>query len=491
MPLRVLYFKHIQNKHRDEENGMASSSPITIRHQHPYSSSESDVSDFEDSVDSLGSSPSQPRRGASPATPASQFDPTDVPLGGAQPAPTPSQVANPNNATPALGVPSANAKPEAAKSADEGMQNIIKAYEEAKKAGLDTAISDLVHRIIVFVGHALLFAALVTLTVGTGGIAIPFAASAGLGLVLSGLDLGFSIANVSLRAAGKDGLEYHGDSIANMLGAALRKGGMTDETKIDNITNGVSIGVRVLGGGLTLMPNLKHRAGPSNGEYMDQKLSKMQRMLGEQMVKKRKDADESVSFTSLDGGECTALTQPLAEPEIMDDDDDFNLPPPPRPPAPGTNPNTRDEGLPRTRRTSGPQQSQPSQNHGTSPQNAPDKARQHSAELSGNIAKAEKKDVFKKHVQQTKQNMRTHERELQELKSTVSVEKQTKADTDEPPRLNAEDVDTALHALMNYGEQQTQELDAKQDSTCAESARSDFNAAVPPSASQGTIVGFG
>ncbi|RYV00943.1 hypothetical protein SOPP22_19330 [Shewanella sp. OPT22] len=155
-----------------------------------------------------------------------------------------------------------DAKRKVAEAQNQEMDKLVNNFKEAKEAGCETAAMDVLERIYGLIGHTALLAGAILLTGVTLGAATPLAIWAGAGVAVSTADLCCSTINLGLRAAGKDGFKYHGDSISNIMEALLRKGGMDDQDKIDKITNVVSnYCIRFPLGGLTARANLMHRPG--------------------------------------------------------------------------------------------------------------------------------------------------------------------------------------------------------------------------------------
>lgn len=414
-----------------------------------YAPEATDVSVLENSVSSVGSDYSSGQLENSSLQASAEFNPDQAPLEAAQPDAAPQAV--PVNETSAEAQP---AKKAAAKN-EEALGHLIKAFNESKKVGNETAIADLVHRIMLVVGQAALFSAFVALSIVTVGAATPVAVWAGVGLAVSTADLGFSIANLGARAAGKDGLLYHGDSIANTIAFALRKRGMTDEAKIDKITNAVTTTTRMLLGGLTLSANQLHRPGPSNREFMDySRMPAMQRNIAKSIIQSQKDAIETVDFNTDEQAETPAEPTPVSPQgahEEPESDGDELLPPSPPPSAPGLSPQAEeDDTRPGTESGSNSAQSQ-------SEQQSIDEARKHSSILNDQISRAEQKTTLNAKVAEIRQKtieMEQKRGQQQDLSTTeaefAKSHRVQEAETSftGSESLTAEEMSETLSALM-------------------------------------------
>ncbi|MBM7072000.1 hypothetical protein JQC92_08155 [Shewanella sp. 202IG2-18] len=182
------------------------------------------------------------------STQGNQFNPEQAPLSESYDLDAPKNVSD--------------AERKVAEAQNKQMNTLVNNFKEAQEAGCETAAMDILERIYGLIGHTALLAGAILLTGVTLGAATPLAIWAGAGVAVSTADLCCSTINLGLRAAGKDGFKYHGDSISNITEALLRKGGMDDQEKIDKITNVISnYCIRFPLGGLTARPNLMHRAG--------------------------------------------------------------------------------------------------------------------------------------------------------------------------------------------------------------------------------------
>ncbi len=306
-----------------------SSTNDDLAHTHPGPNSRS--SSVSGSTPDLSSAHSS----SGPSPESSIFTPTQAPLSHAEVNPSASSKTEPDN-QPSL---------DSAQKSREKMESMVKSYKEAKARGLETAAADIIYRIVILAGELAIFGASLALATVTCGAATPLAVWAGLGVAVSAADLGFSVGNVALRAAGKDGFTYHGDSISNILEAILRKGGMTDEAKIDKITNYVSSGIRMGLGSFTLCGNQLHRpgfikegSGPSCREYMDYRLPRFQSDFAKKILKEREEANRELNLTTEELGEVPA-TPPTPENSETEPapltSAGGNPPPPPAPPSSG------------------------------------------------------------------------------------------------------------------------------------------------------------
>ncbi len=247
--------------------------------------------------------PNPPASGTGAAQDGAGYDPNAVPLAG------------PRNHQPDAAAPAARTasnapakSADAAKDADPGAQidNLIKEYDKAVEAGLDTAIADLLSRILQLGVHGALLFLAVVLTAASGGAFTPFLIWVAASTALNCVDTGCSVYNLAQRAKGNDGLTYHGDSIANLTKAVCKKLGITNEAKIDQYTNIVSTSIRCLAGGITLPANHLHRSG-GKMIYSDYRLSELQRQFAKQQKQQRKEEDEIFSLDTDGARKAAAL----------------------------------------------------------------------------------------------------------------------------------------------------------------------------------------
>ena len=231
-----------------------------------------------------------------PAAPnPATFNPTGVPL------------AAPDNSSVAPASGDKKARP----ANRMNMEKMIEQYHEAKKNGIEIALADLFNRIIQLGYHGGLMFIAVTLTAATAGAASPFLiyAIAATGVAIA--DLGCSGCNLVQRLNGKEGNQYHGDSIAALVKLVMTKMGVTDPVKIENYTNYISNVSRMCLGGLTMPANALHRPGTPYCMVTSQ-ISPMQRMLVEQALKDRKKEREEFCMQTgaMDSADSAANAQP-------------------------------------------------------------------------------------------------------------------------------------------------------------------------------------
>ena len=243
-----------------------------------------------------------PNSGAASAVPNSAgFNPAHVPLVPQPPAGNPPAAMRRNNPLPAatagsrsVAAPStagASAKPA---DSDAQVDRIMKEYQKAVEAGLETALADLMHRIFQLGTQIILFSVALLLTGATAGAMTPLLVWAAAGLGVACIDLGFSAYNLQQRRAGNDGLAYHGDSIACITAGILKKAGITEQAKIDLITNFVSNGIRCGLGAYTMPANHLHRPGGMG--YMEYPISEICKTFAKKELEERKKDKSSLSL---------------------------------------------------------------------------------------------------------------------------------------------------------------------------------------------------